>query len=421
MHPFFRHLSALGVLCAALLSACTPAPQLGCPDDLEFFRTRLWEPTMSVQCIACHNSEGLAAGTRLVLQPPEAPGALEANFWAVRGLARVQHEGTSLLLLKPSGLHPDGHGGGGLLPQDSSRYDDFRHFVDRVTGVPGACEASPQQACAPESNEPGARQRLRLLTRFEYDSTLRELLRLDGTWAGSFPAEAVVHGFDNNADARVVDQLLSDELLATAERAAEAALANLGSHVSCAPGETCAKEFITRFGERAFRRPLTETEHARYLGLYNTVALEDGYTAGIQAVIASLLLSPHFLYRAELGEPAGDGRHVLTDYEVASELSYLFWGSMPDDELFAQARAGALRTPEQLSTQARRLLASPRSRPLLDHFVSQWLELERLDQAQKDPTAFADFTPSLRAAMPAETTTFFDPVIRQGSGRLPEL
>ncbi len=117
-----RHLVALGTLflSVAILSGCTS--ESGCPDDLEFFRTRMWEPVMAVQCMACHKSDGLAAGTRLVLLPPDAPGALERNFMTVRALAREKVDGTPLLLLKPSGLHPQGHGGGTLVAQDSTRY-----------------------------------------------------------------------------------------------------------------------------------------------------------------------------------------------------------------------------------------------------------------------------------------------------------
>ncbi len=416
-----RHLVALGTLlvAVAVLSGCTS--QNGCPDDLEFFRTRMWEPVMSTQCIACHRSDGVAANTRLVLLPPSEPGALETNFMTVRALARDTVDGTPLLLLKPAGLHPLGHGGGMLVAQDTTRYKDFQTFADRINGVPGTCEASALKPCGPDSPDTTAKRRLRLLTRFEYDNTLRDLLYVDSKWGQSLPAEEVANGFDNDADARAVSPLLTDKLLTAAEEAAEAAMVNLSRHVSCEPGEPCAKEFIQKFGERAFRRPLTDAERTRYLSLYTSVSLEDGYSEGLEAVIAAMLQSPYFLYRSELGQHLGNGQYALTDYEVASELSYLFWGSMPDETLFTKARAGALHTPEQISLEARRMLASPRSRPMLDHFVSQWLELERIEQAQKDMTAFSDFTPAIRAAMKAETTELFDYVVRTGSGQLPEL
>ncbi|QRO00279.1 DUF1592 domain-containing protein [Archangium violaceum] len=415
-----RHLSALGaLLLSASLSACTK--QDGCPDDLEFFRTKLWEPVLSTQCIACHKSDGLAAGTRLVLLPPNEEGAVEANFMTVRGLARDTSAGAPLLVMKPSGTHPKGHGGGTLVAQGTNRYTDLQAFADRINGVAGACEATAVVACTPGAIDPAARRRLRMLTRFEYDNTLRDLLYLDSQWGESLPAEEVVHGFDNNSDARAVGTLLTDKLLSTSEQAAEAAVANLAQHVTCEPGETCAQQFIQKFGERAFRRPLTDGERSRYQSLYTSVASEDGYTEGIEAVIAAMLQSPHFLYRSELGQYTSSGRYVLTDYEVASELSYLYWGSMPDETLLAKARAGTLHTPEQISAEARRMLASPRSRLMLDHFVSQWLDLGKLDQAQKDAVAFESFTSDIRTAMKTETTELFDHVVRRGSGRLPEL
>jgi hypothetical protein len=417
-----RHFTALGALFLGVtfLPACAPESS-GCPDDLEFFRTQLWEPVMSVQCIACHKSDGLAAETRLVLLPPEAPGAVERNFMTVRALARDTGEGPPLLLAKPSGEHPLGHGGGTLVAQNTSRYTAFQRFSDRINGAPGACDGSALRACTPGAPDTSAKRQLRLLTRFEYDNTLRDLLYVDAKWGKSFPAEEMVNGFDNNADARAVGPLLSDKLLTASEEAAAAAILNLSRHVSCAAGDACAREFIQKFGERAFRRPLLDAERTRYQTLYTSVATVDGYTEGLKTVIAAMLQSPHFLYRAELGQHQGNGQYVLTDYEVATQLSYLFWGSMPDETLFAKARAGALRNAEQIDQEARRLLASPRSRPMLDHFVSQWLELELLGQAQKDTSAFSDFTPAIRTAMKAETLELFDHVVRTGSGRLPEL
>jgi hypothetical protein len=420
-----RLLPSLSVLLlSATLAACSSDSDgqrqgADCADDLDFFRTQVWAPTLGAQCIACHNAGGAASGTRMVLQPAEAPGALEANYATVRALAGEQFEGLPLLLLKPSGQHPGGHGGGKVLLQGSVRYEDLRRFVDRINHVPGACEA-PAEACT-QGLEAAGQRRLRLLTRFEYDNTLRDLLYLDATWGKEFPAEEVVHGFDNNAEARTVGPLLADQLLTAAEEAAALAVANLGRFVTCDAGEACARQFVTRFGERAFRRPVTGTEHGRYMTLYKAVAATEGYTAGIQTVMAAMLQSPNFLYRAELGRHTGNGQFALTDHEVASQLSYLFWGSMPDEALFAKARAGQLHTPEQVEAEARRLLASARSRPVLDHFVTQWLELDRLAQAEKDPAAFPDFTPTVRAAMRAETTELFAYVVRQGSGRLPEL
>jgi hypothetical protein len=140
----------------------------GCPDDPEYFRTQLWEPVMSVQCITCHNAAGSAAGTRMVLTPAGAPGAEENNFNAVRAVARLRFDGTSLLLLKPSGQHPLGHGGGTILSPDSARSADFQRFTERVQGVSGACEATPPAQPSPSDHlDPSARPHQRMLTRLD--------------------------------------------------------------------------------------------------------------------------------------------------------------------------------------------------------------------------------------------------------------
>src|SRR5688572_11427114 len=79
---------------------------------------------------------------------------------------------------------------------------------------------------------------------------------------------------------------------------------------------------------------------------------------------------------------------ALTSHEIASRLSYLFWGSMPDEELFDAADRGKLGEPEELEAQARRMLADPRARAAIAEFHEQWLELEKLDTMSKDGAAY---------------------------------
>ncbi len=275
-------------------------------------------------------------------------------------------------------------------------------------------------------NQPGATilpsdRILRRLTRFEYDNTISDLLHISSTYGQGLPPDDVLNVFDNNAGALRIGALLADKLQTAAEAIAEDAGKDLTQVLPCPPAQSgCAAQFIATFGKRAMRRPLTDAEAARYANLHATVAATDGFAEGIKAVIVTLLQSPHFLYRAELGTPAG-GVYQLTPYEIATELSYFLLGSMPDDELFAKADSGALSAADEIATQAKRLLMSPKSRPLLDHFVQQWLFLDRLAEAPKDSVLFADFTPAIRAGMRQETSELFDHVIRSGSGKLPEL
>lgn len=285
------------------------------------------------------------------------------------------------------------------------------------SGADGDSPAGGSDAPAPPTDRV-----LRRLTRFEYDSTIKDLLGFDAQQGQTLPPEDVVSVFDNNAGALRVGPLMADKLQVAAETIADLVVKNLPPVLGCDPklGRACAESFVRSFGLRALRRPLTDAEVARYLKLHDDSAADGGFNEGIRAVIATLLQSPHFIYRTELGTPAEGGVYQLTPYEVASELSYFLWGSMPDAELLRAAQAKELTTPAQIAAQARRLLKSPRSRPVMDHFARQWLLLDRLFNAPKDDKLYPTFTTAIRAAMDLETTAFFDSVIR-GGGKLPEL
>ena len=139
-----------------------------------------------------------------------------------------------------------------------------------------------------------------------------------------------------------------------------------------------AGEILARVASRAFRRPATTAEVERLVKLYESAeSREHNFAQGIQLALQAILVSPHFLFRVELDPeslPAGSIR-ALSDYELASRLSYFLWSSMPDDELFAAAAAGTLHQPAVLTAQARRMLADAKSRALVDNFAGQWLQL----------------------------------------------
>jgi len=394
----------------------------GCPDDLQFFEAKVYKPVLEQKCAVCHSASGLAKNSHFVLVPASEVGALEKNFETVKALAATSVEGTSVLLSRPSGRHPEGHTGGKLIPFDGPEYNTLSTFVNRVTKGE-ECDA---EVVACTGAMPG-RRALRRLSRSEYDATVQDLLEIPSHWGASFTADTVVEGFDNNAAALRVSPLWADQARRAAEEIAETAMAKPGGVVGCDPAvkgeEACAAEFIASFGERAFRRPLSADDEARYLALYKGVAAEDGFSVGVQTVITAMLQSPHFLYRAELGDAAAvsEGRVKLTPYEIAAELSYFLWGTMPDAELFAAAKAGTLSSEEEIEKQARRMLQDPRSDAVLERFVEQWLELDRLASVPKDSATYPEFDMPLRAAMAGETKRFIRDVVRQGQGTLPEL
>jgi hypothetical protein len=260
-------------------------------------------------------------------------------------------------------------------------------------------------------------RRVRRLTRVEYKNTLNDLLGTTTDYSANLPADSTANGFDDDADALEVDQLFADEARINAE--AIAAAFDLGS-IGCAPsaGDACARTFATAFGQKALRRPLTDAEVASYATLADQVAQTSDAALGIRAVIEAMLQSASFLYRTELGGDASGDSVTLTPWEIASELSYLFWRSMPDDELRQHAQAGDLAQPSVVASEVTRLLASPRANAMLDAFADQWLETNLLPQAQKDPTAFPMYGAPLQSDLAGEVHALFESSARDPNGTL---
>jgi hypothetical protein len=198
-----------------------------------------------------------------------------------------------------------------------------------------------------------------------------------------------ITGFDNNgAQLDVSPGLRADyeetvELLAASVVADPARMTQLMPGGVMPSGAADARAFITSFGERAFRRPLNPAEVELYLGLFQQAPglypELDAISGGVQLTLTAMLQAPQFVYRVENAGKLGAGGFELSDYEVASRLSYSLWDSMPDAALFAAAKSGQLRTPEQIGAQAQRMLQDPRAARKLNEFHSQLLELEHYD------------------------------------------
>jgi hypothetical protein len=216
-----------------------------------------------------------------------------------------------------------------------------------------------------------------------------------------------------------------------------------------------AREILQRVMRRAYRRPVTEADFERPLTVFrqardaahqvaragnteagnteagNTEAgnTEAGNTeadvrprvdtslafeAGIEAALAAVLVSPHFLFRIERDPealPAGTA-YRLSAVELASRLSFFLWSSLPDERLLELAETGELHRPEVLEAETRRMLADPRAEALVTNFAAQWLYLRNLDSITPDLRLFPDFDDNLRQAFRRETELFFEDVMR---------
>jgi hypothetical protein len=180
-------------------------------------------------------------------------------------------------------------------------------------------------------------------------------------------------------------------------------------------GATCVREILSRFGRKAWRRPLADAELDRLASLVQLAQTEgDGVQAGLELALQAVLLSPNFLFRVEAD--LSTQPRALDDHELAARLSYFLWASTPDTELSTLADNGTLHA--QLETQVRRMLNDPRADSLSSQFAGSWLWSRGVEEASPDPTLFASVTPALKAAMKAQTEAFFGTFYREDRSAL---
>jgi hypothetical protein len=191
--------------------------------------------------------------------------------------------------------------------------------------------------------------------------------------------------------------------------------------ITCRPADgtdptACARAILRPFATRAFRRPATDDEVERLARLVVAATKSgDSFERGVQVAVAAALVSPHFLFRIEVDpEPLNpQAVHAISDYELATRLSYFLWSSLPDDELMQLAQEGALRKEGNLAAQVRRMLKDAKSAALVENFAMQWLQLRNLKLMSPELKQFPDFNEALRSAMETETRMFFEAIVRE--------
>jgi hypothetical protein len=171
------------------------------------------------------------------------------------------------------------------------------------------------------------------------------------------------------------------------------------------------REILERLAYRAYRRPVAKPELDRLVNLTRIVHQHGGsFYEGMQVALEGMLMSPNFLFRIER-DPAGDTPHRVSDYELASRLSYFLWSSMPDDSLLALAAKDQLHSSDTLHAQVRRMLLDPKAGALARNFTGEWLGTRNLDFETPDAKAFPSYDPELRDAMQTETRMFFQSIL----------
>jgi hypothetical protein len=286
-------------------------------------------------------------------------------------------------------------------------------------GAGGAIGTDPR-VCTP--GVPQTTQLARL-THAQYDNTIRDLFGI-----ANQPSSMLAPDTLGSVDQRAWDgyQLAADtvsgQVIADANARSKA--------IPCTPtgdGSACARQLIEQFGLRAFRRPLTADEIARFVSLYTNRAqltATGTFNEAAQLILRAFLASPSFLTRAEISETPEGSLFVLDNYEVASRLSYMLWGSMPDDALFTAAAAGKLSTAADILAEAQRMVKDPKARTRVAEFHQQYARMgdgTRWAQMTRDPAVYPAFTADMTPLMSQETTRLFDYIVFDKGGTFRDL
>lgn len=290
------------------------------------------------------------------------------------------------------------------------------------TDTPPVEPGTPPPPVAPATEcKPGvpATSQVPRLTNAQYERTVFDLLGVQANGLLSAEQEGSIN------------KTIWDSYVASAKSIAKTVMADpalKANFMTCTPagdGTECLQSTIVDFGARAYRRPLTPDEIADFeehiLAKRADVTESNTPEQVAELILATFLQSPSFLQREELGEDTdADGNFILTSYEVASRLSYLLWGSMPDDELFLAAQNDQLKTKEQVLAQATRMLDDDKARFISREFHDKYVQLtdsqkaDRWTATMKSTSLFPAFVPQVTGDMIMETQMLFDDVFTSG-------
>ncbi len=322
------------------------------------------EPVLTEHCYGCHGYGLSKAGVSLDGFTEDVEILESTELWA-RALRQIR-----------AGIMPPD--GSGPTPAEIDEISDWvKSSVFRID---------------PEDPDPG-RVTVRRLNRVEYRNTIRDLMGVDYDTENEFPPDDTGHGFDNIGDVLTISPLLLekylqaakeivDEAVPTSPRDEDRSRARRYTRFFPKPvprgavaRQDYARKLLRDFGTRAYRRPIPEQTLDRLVMIARSVDENGGaFEEGIAQAMIAVLASPGFLFREEGIEPDEEGRYpLIDDHALASRLSYFFWSSMPDDELFRLAEQGQLR--ENLDEQVERMLRDRRSEQLIEQFVGQWLQV----------------------------------------------
>ncbi len=404
--------------------------------------TRDFEPKLK-----SHKNESDREETR-ILPPPMQLSADE-----VAAVGKLDFNGRIVPILKAacSDCHAGDAPEGGLdletLAQEQPLVINRTHWINviqqlKVRSMPPADAAQPSEldrrtmvawlTNAIENfdystvKQPGYEQ-ARRLTHDEYNNTVRDLTGIDIRPADRFPADlTATSGFENSANSLFLQPITLERYIGAAEAIATAAWPDesitaqqqgawnlLLGELSELRDEVAVESVLTGFARRAYRRPVETDEIATLVAHYGRRVAQGASSRGaLRDVLQVMLVSPSFLIRTErdslrIGQP-----FRVSDWELASRLSYFLWASMPDRELFRLAETGGLSDPDILSTTVEMMLRDPKANTLGSIFASQWLGFTDLGRVRPGQIDNPWATDTLIAAMKHESAMLFNSVVK---------
>ena len=412
------------ILCCITILGAAYAGSLQA-QELYDYETEI-RPLLSKKCFECHNTNMPKANVNLDNYKEKGRVISDGAFW-LKVLDQIETREM------PPKNRP------------SLSEDDYRLLVDGINDIlqNSLKEHVPGQIV------------IRRLSHTEYQYTVKDLLAYDFDARNYFPSDGSGGGgFDNQARSLFVTPLKLERYYDAADIIVEGVTTDKDKWRAVAPVEydpswltqltvwvkslfddsysntahalEAAERTIVPFATKAYRRFLKDDEKARLTSLFSqvyaskdTLGNPERFDQSIAQVYKMVLVSPHFLYRTE-EEPPNNKPYYLSDFEMASRLSYFLWASMPDDELFSLAYAGKLQDTVVLETQVKRMLADPKAKRFAESFSTQWLGINKLLDPQPivDPEKYPDFDMPIREALYRETVEYFYHVLTKSKNML---
>ncbi len=384
------------------------------PEPLEF--AQHIRPVLDKHCFTCHNVGKVAGGINLEKYENEGHMLEDGEVW-LQAVKQVQS---------------------GQMPPDTEPPLSPEERDILVKGINDILVKSLKE------NNPG-RVVVRRLSHEEYHYTILDMLGVDFDATAYFPADGSGGaGFNNYAKTLFVTPLKLERYYDAAETILDQAYADPELWHKLVPNtykETwwqrfkhwvmsffsdesdtdravkVAEEAILPFASKAYRRFLKPEEKTALLDLFRKIyehtEIEDRFNQAVLEIFRAVLVSPNFLYRVEEEQPV-DRPYALSNFELASRLSYFLWSSLPDQELFDVAYRQNLHDPTVMNAQVRRMLQDPKAKRFSESFATQWFGVSRLKETNPvDPERFPEFTPSLRQAMYQEMVEYFHHVLTE--------